>query len=109
MASRTQGYAIGGAAWSFFITVFVFNALKLHIIYRKLAMLPFSFAMIKTIVVGAIGTALVMVLPPIENPYLSIILREVFYTTIFLVLAYFWKISEEGNQYIQQFLDKLKH
>ena len=76
-------YGIVGVAYSGVISMFLFNAMKAVLIYRKSGMLPFSATYVKIIVVGALVFGATMYLP--VTGFLGAVIRGVFVLAVLAV------------------------
>ena len=99
---------ITGAALSTFISFVIYNLLIIFIVYKKMKVAPFSVGMLK--VAALIGVLLVLnyIIPSMTNPYIEIVVRGLLTSTIFLLTAYHWKISQDTNHVILMILGRLK-
>jgi O-antigen/teichoic acid export membrane protein len=97
-------WGITGAAFSTFISFVIYSLLIIFIVYKKMKILPFSNGMLKLAALIGILLALNIFLPFMVNPYVDITVRGLLFGSIFVIVAYFWKISQDTNHVIRSII-----
>ena len=103
-------FGINGAAWSFFISMLVYNAMKFFFLKTRYNLTPFTKNHLVLIVVSLfiyfMATNIHFELGPLYN----IITKSILITLSYGVSIYFLKISTDINQLLDQILKRLfKH
>ena len=103
-------YGITGAALATFISMFVYNTIKLLFVVKKMNLYPFTINTIKSFGV-LLGVFLLFYFWDFPfNPFINIALKSVLITIVYVVLNYVFKISSDINQVIDKFiLKKMGH
>ncbi|MEX2513005.1 MAG: oligosaccharide flippase family protein [Cyclobacteriaceae bacterium] len=95
-------YGIEGAAFASLIAMFFYNLLKFFYIKFRLGFNPFTFNIGRILVLGLVSWSVSQFLiPKMEMVILDILLRSSLVTGVYLILAYFWKISPEAVALIE--------
>ncbi len=97
-------WGIIGAAWAYFISLTVFNLLKLGFLWIRLGMLPFSGKMGLILPLAIGGILLVSWLPLVLPPFWSLLLRGGLFTLLFGAGTLLLGISEDANRLFQQLI-----
>lgn len=99
-------YGITGAALATFISMFVYNTIKLLFVVKKMNLYPFTINTIKSFGV-LIGVFLLFYFWDFPfNPFINIALKSVLITIVYVLLNYTFKISSDINQLIHNFIRK---
>lgn len=99
-------YGIAGAAWATFISLTIFNIIKLLFIYFKFHLNPFTNATIKTLFLGIILFLMIINLNYIsENVFISIFLKALFLTAIYLFTVFKMNLSEDLNEVLLRYIN----
>jgi O-antigen/teichoic acid export membrane protein len=101
-------YGITGAALSTFISFVIYNLLVIFIVYKKMKILPFSSGMLKIATLAGVLLVVNYLISPIANPYVDIAVRGLLTSSVFILIAYFWKISQDTNHVIRTILNRGK-
>jgi Na+-driven multidrug efflux pump len=101
-------YGISGAALSTLISFVIYNMLVIFIVYRKMKVYPFSIEMLKIVALTVVLLVFNYLIPLMINPYIEIVVRGLLSSGIFILVAYYWKISMDTNHVIQMFINRLK-
>ena len=101
-------YGISGAALSTFIAFAIYNLIIILIVYKKMKILPFSKGMLKVAALTGVLLILNYLIHPIINPYINIAVRGLLTSSIFILIAYFWNISQDTNHVIRMILNRGK-
>jgi O-antigen/teichoic acid export membrane protein len=99
-------YGINGSAIATAISIFAYNAMITFFIWWKLKSQPFSFNMIKIVVIFLLTLGINYFLFNITNPFIDGIFRVCLAIVIFGGLIYFLKISPEFNELLKASLKK---
>lgn len=99
-------YGIVGAAIATAISIFIYNFIRNIIVYNKLKMNPFTYKHLITlallILVLVIGNTI-----QISNPFMSILIKSILLSSIFISLVYFLNVSNEINRVILTVIKRL--
>lgn len=99
-------YGITGAALATFISIFVYNTIKLLFVVKKMNLYPFTINTIKSFGVLT-GVFLLFYFWDFPfNPFINIVLKSVLITIVYIVVNYIFKISSDINQVIDKFILK---
>lgn len=99
-------YGIEGAAMATFASVFIYNSLKCIYVWYRFRMQPFSTRLVGLLLIAALVLLCGLYLPPFGNVYLDILVRSASMALLFTLLVYYFRISDEMNQMIQQILSR---
>lgn len=99
-------YGIVGAAFASTISRFIFNFLSWFFLYQKYQLQPFSAKYIVLIMIGLLSFLLAYLLPEMEWYGWDILLRSFVFTTAFGLSVYFFKISNDINQAVDEILSR---
>lgn len=98
-------YGIVGAAWATFISLTIFNVIKLLFIYFKFHLNPFTNSSIKTLLLGSLLFVLIMNVDFVyENVFLSILIKSLSLTAVFIFAVYKMRLSEDLNKILNQYI-----
>jgi len=99
-------YGITGAALATFISIFVYNTIKLLFVVKKMNLYPFTINTIKSFEV-LLGVFLLFYFWDFPfNPFINIALKSVLITIVYVAVNYIFKISSDINQVIDNFILK---
>jgi Osmosensitive K+ channel histidine kinase len=101
-------FGIEGAAAATLISIFLFNSLLLGFIYMKFKIQPFSLQTLKLLLLVALLYIGMSFFPEISNPFLSIGVKTIILTCLFVGFVYFTRISEDINELIRNILQRIK-
>lgn len=101
-------YGITGSALATFISIFVYNTIKLLFVVKKMSLYPFTMNTLKSfgIIVGLFGAFYFWDFP--FNPYVNIILKSILITVVYVYLNYVFAISTDINHVIKNMIAKVK-
>jgi O-antigen/teichoic acid export membrane protein len=99
-------YEIVGAAMATFISLTLFNIIKLIIIYFKFKIVPFTWQTLLILVAGLFVYGLLWILPLSGNPIVDIFLRSLTIVAVYPILVFKMKISADYNEIITNLVDK---
>ncbi|MFZ9848117.1 MAG: lipopolysaccharide biosynthesis protein, partial [Flavobacteriales bacterium] len=91
-------FGIVGSAYSNLIGFFIYNFIRCMIIKVKYDMLPFDVNTLKVLAISAAVYLVLLVLPQIENVYLSIAIRSTLIIVLFGGAVLWWKVSEDVSK-----------
>lgn len=100
-------YGIDGAAWSFFLSMLVYNVMKYFFLLRKYQLTPFT---LNHLILIAISTAIYFLATniPFElGSIYNIIAKSILITLTYVGLVYFLKVSTDINRLIDQILQRI--
>lgn len=101
-----DSHGIVGAALASAISLLLFNVLKLIFIKLKFDMLPFTWSNLKVLILGSAIFALYYVLKFDFHPLINILLKAFIVCALYLPIAYYWRISEDVNATIREYMKK---
>ncbi|MCB9328426.1 MAG: polysaccharide biosynthesis C-terminal domain-containing protein [Lewinellaceae bacterium] len=99
-------YGVSGAAMATFISISIYNILKLFLIYFKFNMHPFSIATVKIGILFSIILIIASYLPSVDSHILNIVYKGGLITLLSTLGAYYLHISEEANNIIDNLISK---
>jgi len=92
---------IDGAALATLIVVLVFSGLKVHYVYRKLGMQPFTWKTGVLMVLIAVVFVIFYLLEFDVHPLVAIVIKGVLITVLFLFLVLKLRISEDMSEFFR--------
>lgn len=98
-------YGINGAAVGSLVSLVIYNLVSYMFLWYKYKIQPFSKNTIKIIVIAVIAYTATMFLI-INNIYLSIIIKSIIFSIIYVTPIYLLNISEDINSIINKILNK---
>ena len=99
-------YGITGAALATFVSIFVYNTIKLLFVVKKMNLYPFTINTIKSFGVLT-GVFLLFYFWDFPfNSFINIVLKSILITIVYIVVNYIFKISSDINQVIDKFILK---
>lgn len=101
-------FALKGAAYASALTTAlntIFFVVSVYIFYK---ISPFSLEVLKLVLIFLILLIVNYFVPEINNSFISIFINSIIITTIFLLLIFTFKISEDVNQIFEKFSQKIK-
>ncbi|CAN5171844.1 hypothetical protein BH23BAC1_BH23BAC1_38770 [soil metagenome] len=90
-------YGIHGAAFASFLSLLIFNLIKLIFVWIKFKMQPFSWNTVKAIVIGGFVFYLTTFISFQYNAIVDTLVRSVFITILYSILILTLKVSPEAN------------
>jgi len=100
-------YGIVGAAIASLISKFIYNLVKYLFLFSKFKLQPFDYKFLILIVIGLSAYWISTLIPSFSNYIVDIIIRSSAITALFMVPVYAFSISDDINQRINHFLQKL--
>lgn len=98
---------ISGAAVATMISYVVYNLFKCSAIYYRMAMHPFSWAMIWVAIIATGIGVLAMFYPEGGNPVLQMLIRSVLICVLFIAPVYFLRLAPDFNGIIDKIVHRL--
>lgn len=95
-------FGINGAAIASFISLAIFNLVKLAFIYKKFRILPFNNKTVIVLIIGILTFTVGYLLPAFENPILDFLIRSSLVTFVYSLLIYMTKASEDINNFLNR-------
>ncbi|WP_375578169.1 polysaccharide biosynthesis C-terminal domain-containing protein [Marivirga tractuosa] len=99
-------YGLVGAALATFVSLFLFNLIKMIYIYYKLQFQPFSIHTLSTLFLSALCFFILTIVPQFSNPIINGAYLSMLTVIIFGLLMLFFKPSKEITKIIQPIRDK---
>lgn len=93
-------YGIIGAALATAMSSVIYNGLKYFIILKNFKMQPYNISSLKILFVIAIAFFISYFLPSLNNVIVTMIIKSVVITCVYVGLAYFFKIVPEFHKYV---------
>jgi len=93
-------YGIEGAAMATAISTVIYNLLKFFIIWKHFRMQPYDLSSLKILLVITMAFGIAFLLPEMNEPIVSMIMRSIAITSVYLLGTYFLKIVPEFHKYI---------
>ncbi|RLD41032.1 MAG: polysaccharide biosynthesis protein [Bacteroidetes bacterium] len=90
-------YGIVGAALATLVSKFIYNLIKFLFLYRTYKLQPFTYKILILYAIGIFAYVISLLLPQLENYIIDIIVRSIIITIAFAVPVYWFKISEDIN------------
>ena len=91
-------FQVIGAAMSTFLSLTIYNLIKLGFIYFRFKIQPFSLATLSVLILGALGFGLSLLIPDTGNHILNIILKSAVVGAAYTVCILKLKVSEDVNE-----------
>lgn len=97
-------YGIDGAAFATFISVLIYNVLKLGFVYTKYKIIPFTANTLKTLLLIVIMSGIFYFWELTFHPILNIAIKSSIITAIYVFVIYKMNFSEEITNLINKFI-----
>jgi O-antigen/teichoic acid export membrane protein len=97
-------YGIEGSAFATFITVMIYNTIKLFYVIKKMELYPFTTKTLESLGILAICFLLFNFWDFPFHPVINIVLKSMLVTLLYVFLTYKANLSEEINGVISKFL-----
>ncbi|NNK81590.1 MAG: lipopolysaccharide biosynthesis protein, partial [Flavobacteriaceae bacterium] len=97
-------YGINGAAFATFISVMIYNILKLGFVYTKYKIIPFTSNTLKALLLIVIMSGIFYFWELTFHPILNIVIKSIIITAIYVFVIYKMSFSEEITTLINKFL-----
>lgn len=99
-------FGINGAAMATAISIFLFNIMRLLIIYSKMKIHPFMLQTLYTIFILVFVYLIVQMLPNISNPFINIVYKSLIIVCVFTPLCYILNLSDDISEIIKKYILK---
>lgn len=100
-------YGINGAAVGTAFALIMFNLVKFIFILLKFKIQPFTIHSLKVLGIAMVALGVNWFIPQLGHPLLDILVRSAIVTFIYLSMAFFTKVSPEGNKFALGLLAKV--
>ena len=100
-------YGIVGAAIASLISKFIYNLIKFLFLYKKFGFQPFDYRYPLLILFSLIAYGVSLLFPHFDNYIVDIIVRSALIFLVFIIPVYFFKISEDINENVEETLSSL--
>ncbi len=97
-------FGIGGAAWGILISMVFQQLFSFGILYHKQNLFPFRLSHLKLIVLSICLFMVAWLVPINFSPLINIVIRSIITGSIFMVMVYYLKLSQEINQLIHRLI-----
>lgn len=106
---KTFGFGIFGAALATFVSIIIYNLIKLGFIWQKFnRMQPFSWATLWIILVGTGVYSLVIFIPNVGHPMLTIVYKSILISILYAVPIWYFQLAPDLNALVINLLQKAK-
>jgi len=95
-------YGILGAAIASLISKFAFNLFKYLFLWKNLNFQPFTWKTLILVIIGLSTVFLLQFLPQLPNYLIDILVRSTLITLFFGLAVYFFKLSEDLNNWLEK-------
>lgn len=93
-------FGINGAAIASFISLALFNLVKMVFIYKKFKLQPFNSQSLKVLAIGTLTFTVGILLPAFGNHFLDLLIRSSLVAFFYGLLIYGTKASEDINNFL---------
>jgi len=100
-------YGITGAALATLISMFIYNTIKLLFVVKKMNLYPFTINTLKSFGVLISVFCLFYFWDFPFNPFISILLKSILITIVYVYLNYIFKISSDINFVLKNLISKI--
>src|SRR5690606_26949880 len=101
-------WGIEGIAWASFLSVTLFNALKMIFIYRKFGLLPFDKAFVKMGLIFGLSLAIIYLLPDASNNLVNLIYKIGLSLLVNIIAVYKLRLVYQVNVWMDKALSFTK-
>ena len=95
-------FGINGAAIASFISLLIFNFVKLLFIYKRFKIIPFNQQFVKVLAFGTFAFIVGRLLPVLPNHFFDLILRSAVVSVLYLALIILFKASSDINNFLTE-------
>lgn len=103
----TQKYGMIGAGVAGFISLTVYNSIRLWFIYYKFKMQPFTLNSLKTIIAAAVIYFIIYFIFKSFSGFSGMILKSVSFSLFFIAVVYFFKLTPDMQPVITAIKNRL--
>ena len=100
-------FGLMGAAYSFLISLAVYNTMRFGLLWLKFGFQPYSFKSFLGVVIAVICTLVCYYIPRLPSIFADAAVRSSVFIFLFLPAIYYSRISEEINQIIRNLLKRI--
>ena len=100
-------WGIEGAAVASLAAMTIINLLRFSFLYYKYKFQPYSLSTFLNILLAGVIYGVMTILPEWNNPILGIIINGAIITLLYWIPAYFLKLSEDINSWVDSFYQKV--
>lgn len=100
-------WGITGIAWASFISMVLFNVLKLAFIYKKFRLLPFDVRFAKLALIFSISTVGIYLLPDTGSHFINLIYKCGLSLLLNIIVVYRLRLVHQVNEWMDKFLQKI--
>ena len=100
-------YQIIGAAIATLASLTLYNLIKMLFIKWRLKMQPFNSKTLIIFLVAIFVYGFSLLIPGTQNLYLDILIRSIAIGSVYTILVYYLKVSEELNNMLDEFLKRI--
>ncbi|MUV03733.1 oligosaccharide flippase family protein [Flavobacterium rakeshii] len=97
-------WGIEGIAWASFLSVTLFNALKMIFIYKKFGLLPFDKAFVKMGLIFGLSLAIIYILPDVGNNLINLVYKTGLSLLINIIAVYKLRLVYQVNVWMDKAL-----
>lgn len=98
-------YGINGSAIATFLSITIYNTIKVLYVKRKFKMQPFTFQTIKVMLLIFLFSVMFFFWDFPFHPLIGITLKSFIVVTLYILVIYKWNVSEDISKQINAFLD----
>lgn len=98
-------YGINGSAIATFLSITIYNTIKVLYVKRKFKMQPFTFQTIKVMLLIFLFSVMFFFWDFPFHPLIGIALKSFIVVTLYILVIYKWNVSEDISKQINAFLD----
>jgi len=102
-------WGIFGAAFASLISKLVYNLYKYIFLKKYYQLEPYNYKFLIVFLIGIIAYAIAYFIPKIDIFYIDILVKSIVIFTVFSILIYFTKVSNDINGIVRKFLRKIKN
>lgn len=102
-----DNFGLMGAAYSFLISLAVYNGMRFGFLWFKFGFQPYSKKNLLGVIIAVVATVTVYLIPKVPSLLADTVVRSAAFLLLFLPAIYFANISIEINQLISNFLKKI--
>lgn len=99
-------WGINGAALATFISIIIYNSIRIIIIYKKIQYIPFNKKTFISICFLLFFFGISLIIPHFKIWWIDIVIRTFLISFIYLLIIYYFKISEDINLFVLKLLKK---
>jgi len=101
-------YGLIGSAYANLIAVFIYNVTRLIVIWKLFKLQPYNNKNLFAILIALVCFFMVYFIPSLNNIYADAIVKTIVFMPLYIFLILKLKVSEDFNQLLQSFIEKIK-